>query len=101
MKTRVPTLIGGLVVLVGMLVIGFSCNIVFPGLVNVVGPKIMFGKGNLVYNADGSYYFNNPLPLIGWVAVVEFVGIAICTLGFWLSQMAVRFRNRKPAGGLA
>jgi len=87
--------LGGIAVLVGLLIIALSVQIVFPGLANLLGNDAMFGKGNVVYNTDGSYSFNNPRPLIEWVALVGIFGAAICGAGIWLSGIRIKFPPKK------
>jgi hypothetical protein len=50
----------GILVLIGLVIIAFSVKIAFPGLAHWLGNDAMFGKGNVVYNTDGSYSLSNP-----------------------------------------
>lgn len=51
---------GLILMLAGLLIVAFSKQIVFPGLERLVGIETIVGKGNVVYQPDGSYYFTNP-----------------------------------------
>jgi hypothetical protein len=75
----------------GLLVIAFSNQIVFPGLERLIGTEPIAGKGNIVYQPDGSYYFNNPGRAAEWIVSVAIAGFLILSCGIWISGIRIRF----------
>ena len=80
---------------IGLLVIAFSKQIVFPGLEHLIGIETIVGKGNVVYQPDGSYYFTNPRRRVEWVSSVAIAGILILSTGVWISGIRIRFPAKK------
>ena len=81
--------------LLGLLVIAFSKQIVFPGLERLVGIETIVGKENVVYQPDGSYYFTNPRRMVEWVSSVAVAGFLIISLGVWVSGIRLKFPLKK------
>ena len=81
--------------LIGLLVIAFSKQIVFPGLEHLIGIEAIVGKENVVYQPDGSYYFTNPRMMMEWVLSVAILGVLIHVVGIWLSGFRLKFPAKK------
>jgi hypothetical protein len=96
MKPTQEKAIASVLILAGVLVVIFSQKIVFPGLERLVGIETIVGRGNVVYQADGSYAFTNPGAMMRWTFSVAAVGALMCLAGIWLM---LRGRSRRePAG---
>jgi hypothetical protein len=95
MKARFKFWFGSLVMLTGLLVIAFSNNIVFSGVARLVGIETIIGKDNVVYNADGSYYFTNPRAVVEWVGSAMLLGVLIIVFGAWMSGIRIKFPTKK------
>lgn len=94
MKSISTKIVGWLVILVGVFVVIFSKQIVFPGLERLVGIEAIVGHDNVVYQRDGSYYFTNPAAMIRWILSVRAVGVFICLFGSWLLLRARKIRPK-------
>ena len=81
--------------LLGLLVVGFSYKIVFPGLERLIGIEAIVGKQNVSYQPDGSYYFNNPKAVAEWTLAVAILGLLIHVIGIWLSGIRINFPSKK------
>jgi hypothetical protein len=97
MKTTFKSLFGCVLILIGLLVIAFSKQIVFPGLERLIGIETIVGKENVVYLPGGGYGFTNPRATGEWILSVAIVGFLICAFGTWLSGIRLKFRPRKGA----
>jgi hypothetical protein len=95
LKLTLKTAFGCVLVIIGLLVIAFSKQIVFPGLERVVVVETIVGKNNVVYESDGSYGFTNPRAMLEWVSSVALVGILIGACGIWISGIRIKFPARK------
>ncbi len=82
--------------LLGLLVVAFSKQIVFPGLEHLIGVETIAGKNNVVYQPDGSYYFTNPRRIVGWVLSVMVIGALIVAFGIWISGIRIKFPRKSP-----
>ena len=80
--------------LVGLLMLAFSKQIVFPGLERLIGIETIVGKENVVYFPDGSYNFTNPRAMAVWVLSVAILGLVIHLIGIWLSGFRIKFPAR-------
>jgi hypothetical protein len=94
MKMSFKNFIGCILILIGLMVIAFSSQIVFPGLERLIGIETIVGKANVVYEADGSYLFTNPGAMVKWIASVAVIGMLISIVGVWLSGMRLKFPNK-------
>jgi hypothetical protein len=96
LKSKIKLAEGLLLVLLGLLVIAFSKQIVFPGLESLVGIETIVGKDNVVYQPDGSYYFTNPRRMVEWVSFVMVAGFLLISVGVWISGIRIKFpRTRR------
>src|SRR4051794_34319622 len=95
MSAKAKARLGVLLILVGLLVTAFSSKIVFPGLERLLGIETIVGKSNVVYEADGNYYFANPGAMVKWVSIVAIIGIAVSASGIWLSGIRIKFPSKK------
>lgn len=84
-------------VVIGLLVFGFSEQIVFPGLERLIGIETIVGKENVVYNPDGDYVFTNPRAMVKWVSATAMVGLLIGAFGVWFS--GIRFKSPPRSRG--
>ena len=98
MKLTPRNVIGMLLVPIGLLVIGFSVQIVFPGLAGIIGVEPIAGHGKIGYRQNGSFYVTKPFPFIAWVLAVGIVGLIISASGVWLSGVRIKFPPRKIGG---
>jgi hypothetical protein len=87
-RTRV---FGWTLVAIGVLVIIFREQIVFPGLELLVGIETIVGEQNVVYEPNGGYCFTNPSAMMLWISSVGAVGVLIC-----LSGVGLLFRAHRP-----
>ncbi len=74
-------IIGWLLIIVGVLIIAFSEQIVFPGLERLVGIEAIVGKTNVYYLPDGGQGYTNPGAMIRWIISVRVIGVLICVFG--------------------
>jgi len=95
MKTTCKSLFGCVLILIGLLVIAFSKQIVFPGLERLIGIETIVGKENVGYLPGGGYGFTNPRAMVEWVLSVAIVGMLICASGIWLSGIRLKFPARR------
>ena len=95
MKMKFNNIAGWILIVIGLAVVAFSHKIVFPGLERLIGIEAIVGKGNVVYQTDGSYYFTNPKAMLVWVLSVAILGLLICTVGIWLSGIRIRLPAKK------
>ena len=91
LKAKTKFAVGLLLMVMGLLVIAFSKQIVFPGLERLVGIETIVGKENVVYQPDGSYYFTNPRRTVEWTTSVMIVGVFITSFGVWISGIRIKF----------
>ena len=94
MKLTSPKIVGWLLILLGVLVVIFSEQIVFPGLERLVGIETIVGKTNVYYLPDGGYGYTNPAAMIHWIVSVRAVGVLICVSGGLLLFRARRILRR-------
>jgi hypothetical protein len=94
MKSSSTKIVGWLLILVGVLVVIFSEQIVFPGLERLVGIEMIVGKTNVYYLPDGGYGYTNPAAMIRWIVSVRVVGVLICLSGGLLLFRAIRLARR-------
>jgi hypothetical protein len=88
---------GCLLIVLGVLVVGFSHKIVFPGLERLFGVETIVGKGNVAYQPGGGYLFTNPGTMIWWVLSVAAVGVLMCLSGAWLLFRAGKYNHASPS----
>ena len=77
--------------LIGLVVIAFSKQIVFPGLERLIGIETIVGKENVLYQPDGSYSFTNPRAMLAWILSVAIIGVLLHLYGIWLSGIRIKF----------
>jgi hypothetical protein len=94
MKISPKNGLGLILMVVGLLVIAFSKEIVFPGFERIVGIETIVGKENVVYQPDGSYVFTNSAAMAIWVVSVMVIGLIILIVGIWLSGMRIKFPQK-------
>lgn len=94
MKSTSIKIVGWLIITVGVLVVVFSKQIVFPVLERLVGIETIVGRDNVVYQPDGSYYFTNPAAMIHWIFSVAAIGVLICLFGGWLLVLARKIQPK-------
>ncbi len=78
---------GGYMMLVtGILMFMFGPKIVDPFLVRILGPEIIFGKKNVIFEGD-IYLTTNQTAIIKWIFMVMFIGLIIAVCGFIVIQL--------------
>lgn len=78
---------GGYMMLVaGILMILFGPKIVDPFLLRILGPKIIFGKQNVIFEGD-IYLTTNQAAVIKWIFMVMFIGLILAVGGFFIIQL--------------
>jgi hypothetical protein len=92
---KIKNLFGYFLMLLGLLVVGFSDKIVFPCLERLIGIEAIVGKENVSYQPDGSYYFTNPKAMMEWTLAVAILGLLIHAIGIWLSGIRIKFPRKK------
>jgi hypothetical protein len=80
--------------LAGLVVVGFSNKIVFPGLERLIGIETIVGKDNVVYQPDGSYLFTNPRRMVEWIGAVILLGVLMISFGIWLSGIRLKLPSK-------
>jgi ascorbate-specific PTS system EIIC-type component UlaA len=73
--------IGWLLIAVGVGVVLFSQQIVFPGLERLLGIETLVGSENVVYQADGGYLFTNPGAMVRWILGMAAIGVVLIVIG--------------------
>ena len=75
---------GTMLMLLGLGITIFSNKIVFPGLERLLGIEAIVGKGNVVYQETGGYYYTNPGAMAHWVLSVAGIGVVVFAIGLFL-----------------
>lgn len=70
----------------GILMILFGPKIVDPFLLRILGPKIIFGKQNVIFEGD-IYLTTNQAAVIKWIFMVMFIGLILAVGGFFIIQL--------------
>jgi hypothetical protein len=65
----------------GILVAGFSKQIVFPGLERLLGIEFIVGHESIVYFPNGGYAFTNPGAMVRWIGGVAGIGLVFAVTG--------------------
>ncbi len=88
-KTVIRLYLGQIMLGTGIFMVLFGPKIVDPFLVKILGPRIVFGKANVMLE-EGVYLTTNQAALIKWIVGVMLTGLIIAIGGFailWIKKI--------------
>src|SRR5262245_40095331 len=85
-----PFVLGWALLIIGLLITVFSRTIVFPGLERILGIETIVGRENVSYQADGSYFYTNPVAMMRWIASVAGIGLFVASLGIFILRQTFK-----------